>query len=180
MYSYFYIPRGYTIDYNDYDILVNNEGADENTRVYENFKIEYNERDYYSGKEYLSYEPDEDYIPSYKREKIEAEQTVAAPTVSDEATVENEEKELSDNVADAPEEKAPEPPANTTIVITVNGTPVVLSGKPSYLFVDIFDFYPFDLSRMGGKELITKLNGARAEFVGPIFDGCNAEIYWKK
>ena len=170
----------FDIDYNDYDILVNNEGADENTRVYENFKIEYNERDYYSGKEYLSYEPDEDYIPSYKREKIEAEQTVAAPTVSDEATVENEEKELSDNVADAPEEKAPEPPANTTIVITVNGTPVVLSGKPSYLFVDIFDFYPFDLSRMGGKELITKLNGARAEFVGPIFDGCNAEIYWKK
>ncbi len=170
----------FDIDYNDYDILVNNEGADENTRVYENFKIEYKERDYYSGKEYLSYEPDEDYIPSYKREKIEAEQTVAAPTVSDEATVENEEKELSDNVTDTPEEKAPEPPANTTIVITVNGTPVVLSGKPSYLFVDIFDFYPFDLSRMGGKELITKLNGARAEFVGPIFDGCNAEIYWKK
>ena len=170
----------FDIDYNDYDILVNNEGADENTRVYENFKIEYKERDYYSGKEYLSYEPDEDYIPSYKREKIEAEQTVAAPTVSDEPTVENEEKELSDNVTDTPEEKAPEPPANTTIVITVNGTPVVLSGKPSYLFVDIFDFYPFDLSRMGGKELITKLNGARAEFVGPIFDGCNAEIYWKK
>ena len=173
----------FDIDVEDYDILVNNEGADADTRVYENFKIEYKERDYYSGKEYLSYEPDDDYVPSYKREKIEAEAPVSAPAdivpsndsqTTDETTVASSEPE----VAAVPE--TPAPPVDTTIVITVNKTPVVLTGKPSYLFVDIFDFYPFDLTKMGGKELITKLNGERAEFVGPIYDGCNAEIYWKQ
>ena len=173
----------FDIDVEDYDILVNNEGADADTRVYENFKIEYKERDYYSGKEYLSYEPDDDYVPSYKREKIEAEASVSAPAdivpsndsqTTDETTVASSEPE----VAAVPE--TPAPPVDTTIVITVNKTPVVLTGKPSYLFVDIFDFYPFDLTKMGGKELITKLNGERAEFVGPIYDGCNAEIYWKQ
>lgn len=171
----------FDIDVDDYDILVNNEGADENTRVYENFKIEYKERDYYSGREYLSYEPDEDYIPSYKREKVEPESHETIESTS-ETIEQNDSNELStktesDNTQT--EEPVAKPPAETTIVITVNGTPVVLSGKSSYLFVDIFDFYPFDLSKMGGKELITKLNGARAEFVGPLYDGCNAEIYWK-
>lgn len=174
----------FDVDADDYDVFVNNELANEDTRIYENFKIEYKERDYYSGKEYLSYEPDEDYVPSYKRDKTEPEQ-VTEPSVVTEESQENTAQEITaDNTEQSGEATVtpatPVAPVNTEIVITVNGTPVILTGKPSYLFVDIFDFYPFDLTKMGGKELVTKLNGARAEFVGPLYDGCNAEIYWKQ
>lgn len=171
----------FDIDADDYDIMVNNELADENTRIYENFKIEYKERDYYSGKEYLSYEPDEDYIPSYKREKPAEEPVEEVVLVEEEVDSDNVDSDSTQaKVEESVEEVIAPPPADTKIVITVNGTPVVLTGKSSYLFVDIFDFYPFDLSKMGGKELITKVNGQKAEFVGPLFDGCNAEIYWKQ
>jgi hypothetical protein len=171
----------FDIDADDYDIMVNNELADENTRIYENFKIEYKERDYYSGKEYLSYEPDEDYIPSYKREKPAEEPVEEVVLVEEEVDSDNVDSNSTQaKVEESVEEVIAPPPADTKIVITVNGTPVVLTGKSSYLFVDIFDFYPFDLSKMGGKELITKVNGQKAEFVGPLFDGCNAEIYWKQ
>lgn len=171
----------FDIDADDYDIKVNNELADENTRIYENFKIEYKERDYYSGKEYLSYEPDEDYIPSYKREKPAEEPVEEVVLVEEEVDSDNVDSDSTQaKVEESVEEVIAPPPADTKIVITVNGTPVVLTGKSSYLFVDIFDFYPFDLSKMGGKELITKVNGQKAEFVGPLFDGCNAEIYWKQ
>ena len=48
------------------------------------------------------------------------------------------------------------------------------------MFVDVFDFYDFDLSTVRGKRLITNLNGNHAEYIAPIFDGSVIEIYWEK
>lgn len=65
------------------------------------------------------------------------------------------------------------------VYITVNGKVVKLSNKLNYIFVDILDFYPFDLSSMKGSELVTLLNGDRVDFTAPIKDKDNAEIFWK-
>ena len=63
--------------------------------------------------------------------------------------------------------------------IIVNKTPVTLSGKSSYKFVDLFDFYDFDLSVMRGKKLVTKVNGRDAEFMETLIEGSVIEIYWE-
>lgn len=68
----------------------------------------------------------------------------------------------------------------TNINVTVNGRPVTLSGKSDYMFVDIFDFYYFDLSKVGGTRLITNINGRHAEYVAPLHDGDVIDIYWEK
>ena len=42
------------------------------------------------------------------------------------------------------------------VTVYVNGQPVRLTGKNSYIFVDIFDFYDFDLSASAGRAIITE------------------------
>ncbi len=69
--------------------------------------------------------------------------------------------------------------ASTAFGIIVNKTPVTMTGKTSYKFVDIFDFYDFDLSVMRGKKLITKINGHDAEFMETLIEGSIIEIYWE-
>ncbi len=86
---------------------------------------------------------------------------------------------------DEPKKEEPIPvvssnPGTSSITVIVNRQPVTLSGKASYLFVDIFDFYEFDLSTVRGTRLITNLNGAHAEYIAPINDGAIIEIYWEK
>lgn len=70
--------------------------------------------------------------------------------------------------------------AMSSIKITVNETMVILSGKEEYKFVDIFDVYPFDLTTMGGDELVKKINGALADFSDSISEGDQLELYWSK
>lgn len=67
----------------------------------------------------------------------------------------------------------------TNITITVNGETVVLSGKKSYIFVDILDFYAFDTSVARGTTIITKVNGIDGSFTTPISDGDSIELGWK-
>lgn len=64
--------------------------------------------------------------------------------------------------------------------VTINNQPVVLKGKADYTFVDIFDFYPFDLSSVRGTRLITNINGQHAEFIASLQDGDTIDIYWEK
>ncbi|MGM9973845.1 MAG: cell division FtsA domain-containing protein [Clostridiaceae bacterium] len=66
-----------------------------------------------------------------------------------------------------------------SLLVKVNGEEVTLSGKDKYVFVDIFEFYSFDLSAPKG--LITlELNGAPAEYYAPLKDGDNLSIYWRE
>ena len=64
--------------------------------------------------------------------------------------------------------------------VTVNGTPVTLTGKPNYVFVDIFDKYPFDLKSVKGTTLVQKIDGKEAEHFSALYDGANIELYWKE
>lgn len=69
--------------------------------------------------------------------------------------------------------------AKKVIKVTVNGQAVLLKNKSQYIFVDIFDFYPFDTKKAGGTSLVIKVNGAKCEFTQPIFEGDLLEIYWE-
>ncbi len=63
--------------------------------------------------------------------------------------------------------------------VTVNGSKVTLKGKQEYKFVDILDVYPFDVSRMGGRELVTKIDGKKADFADKIYPGAALELFWE-
>jgi cell division protein FtsA len=66
------------------------------------------------------------------------------------------------------------------ITVIVNRQPIVLKGKKAYVFVDIFEFYPFDLHNAKGKNIVTLLNGRPAEYLETIQDQDIVEIYWRK
>lgn len=67
----------------------------------------------------------------------------------------------------------------TKFQVNVNGKTVTVHGdKSSYIFVDIFSFIDFDLSRAQGSVKL-KLNGKQAGFTDLLSNGDNIEIYWE-
>lgn len=66
-----------------------------------------------------------------------------------------------------------------SIHVTVNGEQIRLEGKPSYIFVDVFDYIDFDLSVPQGSGIATELNGRNAQYMEPIHSGDVVKIYWK-
>ncbi|MGN0435435.1 MAG: cell division FtsA domain-containing protein, partial [Wujia sp.] len=77
------------------------------------------------------------------------------------------------------DKKSDEPKQSFSIHVTVNGFPYTFSGKNEYRFVDVFDYYKFDMSTMGGKSLVTNINGVHAEFIDLLKDGDAIELYWQ-
>jgi cell division ATPase FtsA len=65
------------------------------------------------------------------------------------------------------------------LLVIVNGKPIVMSGKESYSFVDVFDYIDFDTSKMQGKGIATIVNGEDAQYTQPLHVGDKIEIYWK-
>ena len=65
-------------------------------------------------------------------------------------------------------------------MVIVNGRPIMLKGKPQYIFVDVFDYIDFDLSRPQGKGIVTRVNKEQAQYLDLIHDGDVIEIYWDK
>ena len=70
--------------------------------------------------------------------------------------------------------------ADPGIVVNVNGEDVKLTGKNGYIYVDVFEFIDFDLSKPQGHAVVTKLNGRSAVFNEMIKTGDKIEIYWEK
>ena len=79
------------------------------------------------------------------------------------------------------QQPAPEPvsaPADGVTVI-VNGAPVTLTGKSEYIYVDVFDRINFDLSKPQGKMVETLINGRKAQYIEPLHNGDELQIFWK-
>ncbi len=66
------------------------------------------------------------------------------------------------------------------IIVNVNGEDVKLTGKADYIFVDVFEFIDFDLSKPQGRAVVTMLNDRKAIFNEPIKSGDKIEIYWER
>lgn len=67
-----------------------------------------------------------------------------------------------------------------SIIVTVNGEQIKLTGKKNYVFVDVFEYIDFDLSKPQGSGIVTNLNGREAQYMESIRSGDVIEIYWKK
>ncbi|GMQ59976.1 cell division protein FtsA [Vallitalea sediminicola] len=70
---------------------------------------------------------------------------------------------------------------NNTIQIKVyvNDTEIILQGKKSYIFVDIFNYIEFDLKNPQGK-IVCLINGKNASYMEKISIGDKIEVYWDK
>ena len=77
----------------------------------------------------------------------------------------------------AAEEKAPD---EAGLHVTVNHEPVYLSGKSSYIFVDIFNVIDFDVHAGGGRPIVTTINGAPCGYSDELHEGDDILVYWKE
>lgn len=93
--------------------------------------------------------------------------------------IEINDKKLSQDVNEQVEIKKNNNDVEKSISVIINGDVIPLRGKKDeFIFVDIFDFYKFDLKILRGK-LITKLNGKNASFTEILKDGDKIEVYWE-
>lgn len=138
----------------DHEILVNNRLADFDTLVYENFTIDWTVLSFG-----VAPEPENRY-------------NATISDTSSEVSAEDESQETK-------EEKAPKE-TEGSVTVTVNGESVTMTGKQNYIFVDVFDWYSFDLSAGKGRAIATLVNGKEAEFSQPLANGDNIELYWKE
>lgn len=69
----------------------------------------------------------------------------------------------------------------TRIKVEINGTPTLLPEKAKLVFVDLFDVYPIDLTKPGGKRMVSRLNGIDViDFTMPLHEGDRVDLYWEK
>ena len=185
----------------DQEILVNNREADLNTLVYENFSIEWVENPYgvrsaqyssnYSNRDDVTENSiDEDQLSATQDEMVQSEgaqDEIAQDETMQNETIQNEmargektQDEASQVGVSQNEVQVEENDNSVIIVVTVNGEAVELSGKESYIFVDIFDRITFDLQAGRGRAIATLINGREAQFSEELHDGDKIELYWKE
>lgn len=216
----------------DQMIFVNNEEADLDTLVYENFSVEWKTDEYgvaridnntyndtqESDTDEASVTAEHDENADSVHEKADADtntndaSVLAEPdansTDSDNTVARTSEQmmnqvldELHDDFAkeaevsavpenELPENELPkndiqeeiqeEDSSENTITVIVNGEPVELSGKDTYIFVDIFTHISFDLQAGKGRAIATVINGRDAQFSEELHEGDQIELYWKE
>lgn len=84
---------------------------------------------------------------------------------------------FSDLEEEIEEEFEEEEKKESKTLVYVNETPVYLSGKTSYVVVDILDFYPFDMTTYRGN-LVIEINGKEADFTSSIRQGDRVRLAW--
>ena len=150
----------------DVDVYVNHQPAEPEDKVYENFAVEYIKRP-----EEAAVAEDVSPEDSVDSEENTEERMDSKASVTEDSNL----QEASGQEAKKAEQQSP-----CTMTVIVNKTPVTLTGKSEYMFVDVFDFYPFDLSTVRGKRLITNIDGSHAEFIQTLHEGAVVDIYWEQ
>lgn len=69
---------------------------------------------------------------------------------------------------------------NDKLLVIVNDKPIIMSGKETFTFVDIFDYIDFDTSKMQGIGIATLVNGKDAQYTQELHAGDKIEVYWKQ
>ena len=137
----------------DTKIYVNKEEADMDSKVYENFHVTWSE------------------IATYQELKEEQDLTEDKESAFGKQQEEDRVKQ---------EENPDKKHGNRAITVIVNGKPVTITGKETYVFVDIFEMIDFDRTTAQGTELVTTKNGAKSEYLDTINDGDVIEVYWRE
>lgn len=174
-------------------LLVNNVRADMDTRVYENFSVTWT----LSEEQLLAYEEslqneEEAAEPGYEDTTENMDEQDDEDTAEDTGDVffadengDGSEANDADSAAvtenaDGAKIKDADAAKEITLQVIANGVPVEMTGKPDYIFVDIFDYIDFDLSVPKGSGVETKRNGKYAQYMEKLENGDVLEIYWKE
>ena len=185
----------------DQMIFVNNEEADLDTLVYENFSVEWKTDEYgvaridnnnYNDTQ-ESDSDDASVLAEQDANSTESDNTVTRTSeqmmnqvldeLHDEFAKEAEASAVPENEMpknDIQEEIHEEDSSENTVTVIVNGEPVELSGKDTYIFVDIFTHISFDLQAGKGRAIATVINGRDAQFSEELHEGDQIELYWKE
>lgn len=186
----------------DQMIFVNNEEADLDTLVYENSSVEWKTDEYgvaridnnnYNDTQ-ESDSNDASVLAEQDANSTESDNTVTRTSeqmmnqvldeLHDEFAKEAEASAVPEN--ELPENELPkndiqeEDSSKNTVTVIVNGEPVELSGKDTYIFVDIFTHISFDLQEGKGRAIATVINGRDAQFSEELHEGDKIELYWKE
>lgn len=157
-------------------IYVNHVPAGPEERVYENFSINMEIEEQTYTPEHI----EEVLIPAIQEPMEEVAVTEAfseaAEAVSPDTTKEAETKRVATPAASTATASASE----KSIVITVNGQPVVLKGKSSYMLVDVLDVYSFNLADARGRRAVVNVNGVPTNFMQTLADSDHVELYWEE
>lgn len=174
------------------DILVNNRPEDMDALLYDNFSV-----DWTAVSPLLPELPETSFsradqpIPERPNStELYRRKTTASPAVKYKEP-ENETEyleqllERQENEPPTLEELQPSRPPvieepELAIMVTANGEKITLTGKSSYIFVDIFDYIDFDLKASHGRAIVTLLNGKPAQYGEFLKDQDKIEIYWKE
>lgn len=186
------------------NIYVNNKKADDDTPIYANFDVvwtleeikpvdmsapvpsEYDklpedeEVEYKRPEESAAYETayadrheDDLNIPYDASAEVDAAYKAASETDADGADAENTSTDTGSEATEAAG------PSTSAISVNVNGEVVVLKGKADYVFVDVFEFIDFDLSKPQGSYVVTMLNGHEAQYMEKLQEGDEIDIHWE-
>lgn len=155
-----YYTLGQVLDFMDLPynegITVNNEKAGTDEKVYANFKIQYNILKDVTEMTY-------DELPEPTDESGEFDDNSKAV-----------QKNVQEGMVSA-EDK----PITKDIIVIVNNTRIVMTGKESYLLVDVLDYYQFDTSPAAERKLILTINDEPAVFMSPVIEGDVIRMYWQ-
>ncbi len=174
-------------------ILVNDTPAKPETKVYENFTLNWDVN------AVISYEDLEEETEEDARKRMEAKEAAAAREAEEEAKRLAEslsagmdgvsigsdgllvrEQQAGGGFPGGEGSSSGENTGSSGITVLVNKSPVTMTGKSSYVFVDVFSFINFDLNSGGGRNIVTNLNNRRAEYMEPLKDGDVIDIYWEE
>ena len=181
----------------DQMIFVNNEEAGLDTLVYENFSVEWKTDEYgvarIDNNNYNdTQESDSDDASVLAEQDANSTESDNTVTRTSEQMMNQVLDELHDEFAKeaeasaVPENELPkndiqeEDSSENTVTVIVNGEPVELSGKDTYIFVDIFTHISFDLQAGKGRAIATVINGRDAQFSEELHEGDQIELYWKE
>lgn len=199
----------------DQMIFVNNEEADLDTLVYENFSVEWKTDEYgvaridnntYNDTQESDADADTNDASALAEPDANSTESDNTVTRTSEQMMNQVLDELHDDFAKEaeasaalenklPENELPkndiqeeilkeeiqeEDSSKNTITVIVNGEPVELSGKDTYIFVDIFTHISFDLQAGKGRAIATVINGRDAQFSEELHEGDQIELYWKE
>lgn len=146
-----------------HEVFVNGARASADTKIYENFKVAWIDREeIYKAEKFVVEETE-------KADKENSSGNVSKPSAAQAKAAAKEEKDSS----------LPKQDESVTMHVIVNGTPITLDGKGEYVFVDVFDKYDFDLKTVGGMDLVQKVDGMDVQHFSPLHEGAVVEIYWK-
>ena len=165
--------------------MVNNKEAGPDAKVYENFEVVWKFTDKPQEEDWLdgSVEDEKDADVEEVLEEALEEENSKEQTSSMKETASGDAEEGVTQGAKAAEKTGSddtvEPTVPQTMYVVVNGKPVSMSGKPRYVFVDVFNYIDFDLSKPQGA-IVTTVNGHTANYMEELHDGDVIEIYWRK